>query len=92
LDELIKNDEFKWRLFTEKEYEWVFQEEVCTICSSIYTSLLERLGNPSEVFKMLYARPYYFNRRLGNGISVFNPGDRPLKWNTRNLKILGIFP
>ncbi len=81
LDELIKNDEFKWRLFTEKEYEWVFQEEVCTICSSIYTSLLERLGNPSEVFKMLYARPYYFNRRLGNGISVFNPGDRPLKWN-----------
>ena len=81
LDELIKNDEFKWRLFTEKEYEWVFKEEVCTICSSIYHSLLERLGNPTEVFKMLYARPYYFNRRLGNGISVFNPGDRPLKQN-----------
>ncbi len=79
LDELIKNDEFKWRLFTEKEYEWVFKEEVCTICSSIYHSLLERLGNPSEVYKMLYARPYYFNRRLGNGISVFNPGDSPLK-------------
>ena len=81
LDELIKNDEFKWRLFTEKEYEWVFKEEVCTTCSSIYHSLLERLGSPSEVFKMLYARPYYFNRRLGNGISVFNPGDRPLKQN-----------
>ena len=81
LDELIKNDEFKWRLFTEKEYEWVFKEDVCTICSSIYNSLLERLGNPGEVFKMLYARPYYFNRRLGNGISVFNPGDRPLKQN-----------
>ncbi|WP_457551859.1 serine protein kinase PrkA [Desulfobacula sp.] len=81
LDELIKNDEFKWRLFTEKEYEWVFQEEVCTICSSIYHCLLERLGNPSAVFKMLYARPYYFNRRLGTGISVFNPGDRPLKQN-----------
>ncbi|WP_299981384.1 serine protein kinase PrkA [Desulfobacula sp.] len=81
LDELIKNDEFKWRLFTEKEYEWVFKEDVCTICSSIYHSLLERLGNPKEVFKMLYARPYYFNRRLGNGISVFNPGDRPLKQN-----------
>ena len=26
LDELIKNDEFKWRLFTEKEYEWVFRK------------------------------------------------------------------
>jgi predicted Ser/Thr protein kinase len=81
LDELIKNDEFKWRLFTEKEYEWVFTEDTCTICSSIYNALLERLGNPSEVFKMLYARPYYFNRRLGSGISVFNPGDRPLKQN-----------
>ena len=88
LDELIKNDEFKWRLFTEKEYEWVFNEEVCTVCASIYTSLLERLGNPSEVFKMLYARPYYFNRRLGTGISVFNPGDRPLKQNVLSNEML----
>ncbi len=88
LDELIKNDEFKWRLFTEKEYEWVFKEEVCTICSSIYHSLLERLGNPSEVFKMLYARPYYFNRRLGNGISVFNPGDQPLQQNVISNQML----
>lgn len=88
LDELIKNDEFKWRLFTEKEYEWVFKEEVCTICASIYHSLLERLGSPSEVFKMLYARPYYFNRRLGSGISVFNPGDRPLKLNVISNEML----
>ncbi len=88
LDELIKNDEFKWRLFTEKEYEWVFKEDVCTICSSIYQFLLERLENPSKVFKMLYARPYYFNRRLGNGISVFNPGDRPLKQNVISNQML----
>ncbi len=88
LDELIKNDEFKWRLFTDKEYEWVFKEDVCTICSSIYHSLLERLGNPMEVFKMLYARPYYFNRRIGNGISVFNPGDQPLKQNVLSNQML----
>jgi hypothetical protein len=25
---------------------------------------------------MVYARPYQVNRRLGEGISVFNPGDR----------------
>ena len=81
LDELIKNDEFKWKLFTEKQYEWVFKEEVCTICSSIYQSLLERLGSPSKVFEMLHARPYYFNRRIANGISVFNPGDKPLRRN-----------
>ncbi|MGD9733284.1 MAG: serine protein kinase PrkA [Desulfamplus sp.] len=79
LDKLIKNDEFKWRLFTEKQYDWVFSGECCTICESIYQSLLERLGEPSKVFEMLYARPYYFDRRLGAGISVFNPGDSPVQ-------------
>ena len=81
LDNLIKNDKFKWRLFTEKEYEWVFSEEPCTTCVSIYQALLERLGRPEKVLEMLYARPYLFNRRLGQGISVFNPGDRPVKQN-----------
>ncbi|MBF0303500.1 MAG: serine protein kinase PrkA, partial [Desulfamplus sp.] len=81
LDKLIKNDEFKWRLFTEKQYDWVFSASCCTICESIYQSLLERLGEPSRVFEMLYARQYYFNRRLGAGISVFNPGDRPVQQN-----------
>ncbi|MCF8091828.1 MAG: serine protein kinase PrkA [Desulfotignum sp.] len=81
LDELIKNDQFKWQLFTEKEYEWVFTEETCTVCSSIYHTLLEILQNPKEVFKMVFARPFYVNRRIGNGISVFNPGDQPAKQN-----------
>lgn len=88
LDQLIKNDEFKWRLFTEKEYEWVFTDMPCTICSSIYKALLERLGTPDKVFEMLYAKPYYFNRRLGTGISVFNPGDRPVKQNVITNPIL----
>ncbi len=88
LDGLIKNDEFKWHLFAEKEYEWVFKEDVCTICSSIFQFLLEHLEHPSEVFKMIYARPYYFNRRLGNGISVFNPGDHPLKQSVLSNRIL----
>ncbi|MFO7988635.1 MAG: serine protein kinase PrkA [Thermodesulfobacteriota bacterium] len=81
LDRLIKNDEFKWRLFTEKEYEWVFTEDICTVCSSIYHTLLELLQDPRAVFGMLYARPYYVNRRIGNGISVYNPGDQPAKHN-----------
>ncbi len=80
-DDLFQNDEFKWKLFTEKEYEWVFREPPCTICNSIYWALLNRLKNPLEVFRMLYARPYQFNRRLGEGISVFNPGDRPARQN-----------
>ena len=28
---------------------------------------------------MIWARHYRFNRRIGEGISVFNPGDTPLK-------------
>jgi len=80
-DDLFQNDKFKWKLFTEKEYEWVFKEPACTICSSIYWALLHRLKSPLEVFKRLYARPYSFNRRMGEGISVYNPGDKPMRHN-----------
>ena len=88
LDELLSNDEFKWKLFTEKEYEWIFRDPPCTICSSIYWALLRRLENPLAVFQMLYARPYQFNRRLGEGISVFNPGDRPMRQNIMGNPVL----
>ncbi|MBU0996039.1 MAG: serine protein kinase PrkA [Proteobacteria bacterium] len=78
-DDLFLNDEFKWKLFTEKEYQWVFKDTPCTICSSLYQALGTALKSPKKVFQMLYARPYRFNRRLGEGISVFNPGDKPLR-------------
>jgi predicted Ser/Thr protein kinase len=78
-DDLFENDEFKWKLFTEKEYEWVFRDNPCTICSSLFQSLLNKLKSPHEIFEMIYARPYRFDRRLGEGISVYNPGDRPLR-------------
>jgi len=81
LDDLLSNDEFKWKLFTEKEHEWIFRDQPCTICNSIYWALLRRLKNPLEVFRMLYARRCQFNRRLGDGVSVFNPGDRPMRQN-----------
>ncbi|KAF0220371.1 MAG: putative serine protein kinase [Geobacteraceae bacterium] len=80
-DDLFKNDEFKWKLFTDKEYDWVFRENSCTICSSLYQALLSRMNSPQDVFRMVFARPYRFNRRLGEGISVFNPGDKPMKQN-----------
>ncbi len=78
-DDLFKNDAFKYALFTNKEYEWVFQDTPCTICSSIYDALLNRLHDPVKIFESVWARHYAFNRRLGAGISVFNPGDPPLK-------------
>lgn len=88
LDDLLSNDEFKWKLFTEKEYEWIFRDLPCTICSSIYWALLRRLKNPLKVFRMLYARPYRFNKRLGEGISVFNPGDSPMRQNIMGNPVL----
>ena len=81
-DDLFKNDEFKWKLYTEKEYEWVFRDIPCTICSALYQALLARLKSPRKVFEMICARPYRFDRRLGEGISVYNPGDKPLRINT----------
>jgi predicted Ser/Thr protein kinase len=79
LDVLFKNDAFKYSLFTDKEYEWLFRDTPCTICSSLYDTLLNRLQDPAKVFESVWARHYTFNRRLGAGISVFNPGDPPLK-------------
>ncbi|MBW1866241.1 MAG: serine protein kinase PrkA [Deltaproteobacteria bacterium] len=87
-DELFPDGKFKSKLFNEKEYEWVFQDEPCTICSSLYQSFLYGLKNPLEVFKMIYARPYRINRRLGEGVSVFNPGDKPLQQNIISNPIL----
>jgi len=82
LDNLFqKNDKFKYKLFTEKEYEWVYKNNPCTICAALYKALQPKLDHPSEVFDMVYARKYHFNRRLGEGISVFNPGDKPLRQN-----------
>ncbi|MCG2718351.1 MAG: serine protein kinase PrkA, partial [Nanoarchaeota archaeon] len=45
-DELIKDEDFKEKLFNDKEYDWVFKKQPCTICSSIYTALSEKLNSP----------------------------------------------
>ncbi len=87
-DDVFENDEFKWKLFTEKEYEWIFQDTPCTICSSLYEALLAKMKNPLRVLGRLYVRPYVFNRRLGEGISVFNPGDKPIRNNVMSNQIL----
>jgi len=87
-DELFPNDEFKWKLSTDKEYEWVFRDNPCTICSSLYEALLDKLKSPLQVFQMIFARPYRFNRRLGEGISVFNPGDKPTRENILSNQML----
>ena len=78
-DDLLVNEEFKWKLFTEKQYEWVFRESPCTICMSLYQALMRKHNDPRVVLEMVYARPYTVNRRVGQGVSVYNPGDKPLQ-------------
>ena len=75
LDELIPEGDFKERLFNSKEYEWVLKEIPCSICSSIYNHLLDKLNDPLEVYNMLNARRMNFDRQFGVGISIYNPGD-----------------
>ncbi|MBI2353550.1 MAG: serine protein kinase PrkA [Deltaproteobacteria bacterium] len=87
-DDLFKNDEFKWKLFTDKDYDWVFQENPCTICSSLFDALIQRLPNSMDVYGMIHARPYRFNRRLGEGITVFNPGDKPTRQSVMTNELL----
>lgn len=81
IDNLLpeKMTEFKYKLSNEKEYEWVFKDEVCTICKSIFWTLLDKLGSLDKVLGMVRVRPYKFDRRIGQGISVFNPGDKSKK-------------
>ncbi|HNW99085.1 MAG TPA: hypothetical protein PKK00_11805 [Bacteroidales bacterium] len=75
LNELIPDKNFKKKLFNSKEYRWVLKDKPCSVCSSIYNVLLDRLGEPLEVFNMLHARNISFDRQFGRGISIFNPGD-----------------
>jgi predicted Ser/Thr protein kinase len=87
-ESLFKDNAQGERLLTEKEFDWVFRSSPCTICSSLYQALLSNLKNPLEVYRMVYARPYLFNRSLGEGVSVFTPGDKPVKQNILTNDIL----
>src|SRR3989344_4157409 len=86
LNRLLSEDttearEFKFKLSASKEYEWLFDGEACTICKSIFWALfnLEEIKSVEKVLEMVKVRHYKFDRRLGEGISVFNPGDEVIK-------------
>ncbi len=71
--------EIRRKISHAKEYEWIFKEEVCTICKSLFWTLFDKLGSLDKVLSSVKVRPYQFDRRLGEGISIFNPGDKPIK-------------
>ncbi len=75
LDQLIKDKKFKKKLFEDTEYEWVFKENPCNICLSLYDILFDRLKKEEKIFEMIYARRAVFRRLFGVGVSVYNPSD-----------------
>lgn len=75
LEELIEDKKIKEIIFNSKEYEWIFKDDPCHICSSIYNTLMGQFGDPMQVLKMIYAKRVTYSRQFGKGISVFNPGD-----------------
>ena len=81
-------EEIKPRVFGNKEYEWIFRGEICTICKSIFWALFEKLGSLDKVLRMVKIRTCKFDRRVGDGISVFNPGDKPI-WGAPDGKPVG---
>lgn len=72
---LIPTDALYNEMISSKEYEWIFKDEPCTICKSIYNTLLDVLDDPMEVYKSIHVRKVVFEREFGRGISVWNPGD-----------------
>ncbi|RLD68494.1 MAG: serine protein kinase PrkA [Bacteroidetes bacterium] len=90
LEELIPDKEFLNNLFSEKEYEWVFKDTPCSICSSIYEILLEKTGDPLSILNMIYSRKARFSRQFGEGISVFNPGDPIITESIKNSSLQGM--
>ena len=76
LYDIIRDREFRERLFSEKKFSWIFEDEPCTICTSLFAALSERTGSPEKVYRMLFPRRMQYSRRLGEGVSVYNPGDQ----------------
>lgn len=78
LNDIIHDKEMKKKILHHKEYEWVLKDSPCPVCTSIYRALSDRLS-PEELLETLRVRSYEFSRKLGEGASVYNPGDRLMK-------------
>jgi len=87
LDTVIDNKSVKKKIFEEKKYNWIFKQEPCHFCSSVYDQLYDILKDPSEIMKMIYAKIFSFSRKFGRGISIYNPGDEVCVNPKQNIQI-----
>ena len=79
LSEIMGDSPMLDALLDQPQYAWVLEDEPCTVCQSLYNAVLEKVHSPTEVLNMIFPRRYTFNRRLGEGVSVYNPGDTVVK-------------
>ena len=75
-DALFENDEFKWNLSTERNTTGCSGTIPAPSAVRCTRRCCTSWATRPRSSRMVHARPYQFNRRLGEGISVFNPGDR----------------
>lgn len=73
--ENILDDKSKDIIFNDKSYEWIFYKEPCAICNSIFQTLLDKLETPEEVFEMIFAKRFVFSKKMGTGLTIYNPSD-----------------
>ncbi|MFH1979020.1 MAG: serine protein kinase PrkA [Patescibacteria group bacterium] len=77
LRDLLKesHEEFFREIETSKKFDWLREWDPCPICKCLMRQLLDEGNSFQKVLSSLFVRPREFDRRSGQGISVFNPGD-----------------
>ncbi|MCX7696317.1 MAG: hypothetical protein N2Z72_01320 [Bacteroidales bacterium] len=87
LESLLGNGQKLVELLSQASYRWLLKAQPCPICRTIFDQLVMYLENPMDVFTMIYARPMVFDRSLGKGIVIWNPGDKSIENYFRNTRV-----
>ena len=87
IEELISEQNVKDMIFNNKEYDWILKDIPCSICNSLYHTLMDQLDEPMDLFEMVNVKSTFFNRQFGDGISIFNPGDRVIRNPIVNVEV-----
>lgn len=87
LESLIGNGQRLSDILTQTSYKWLLKAQPCPICKTIFDQFVLYLENPMDVFTMIHARPMIFDRSIGKGIVVWNPGDKSIETYFRNSRV-----
>lgn len=75
IEKLIGDHAKSKSLLSKAGYSWLLSQEPCSICESISSALQHKGHDLTSIMGMVWAKPYVLNRKLSQGISVYNPGD-----------------